>query len=61
MFSDSRELVGMALKALGHSANSGSHAQLNEARELLVRQRSNNSANRYFEKRSQFRDRLGDW
>jgi len=39
MVSDSRELVGIALKAMGHSANSGSHAQLNKARELLVRQR----------------------
>lgn len=39
MISDSRELVGIALKAAGHSANSSDSKKLNDARTLLSMQR----------------------
>lgn len=39
MMSDSRELVSMALKSLGYSANSENRQQLKEAEELLIAQK----------------------
>jgi spermidine/putrescine transport system substrate-binding protein len=39
MLQDPRELVGMALKSLGHSANSTEPAELNAAEDLLRRQK----------------------
>ncbi|OKY74384.1 MAG: hypothetical protein BM485_14065 [Desulfobulbaceae bacterium DB1] len=39
MIKDSRDLVGMALKALGHSANSIDPGQLDQAGELLLAQK----------------------
>ncbi len=39
MVKTSRDLIGMALKALGHSANSTDSAQIDEAEKLLMGQR----------------------
>lgn len=39
MINDSRELTALALKALGHSANSNISSHLNEARDVLMGQR----------------------
>ncbi|MCG8617267.1 MAG: spermidine/putrescine ABC transporter substrate-binding protein [Desulfobacterales bacterium] len=39
MINDSKEVIGMALKALGHSVNSGKTAELAEAENLLMGQR----------------------
>ncbi len=40
MYKDSRDMMGMALKALGHSANSSDPAALDAAKTLLLAQKS---------------------